>query len=172
MKSWPKLLRQRGYTTGLAGKWHLGEAPQFHPREFGFDFFTGALGGAFAPKDPELEVGGEFKKLTGFSADVVMDAALGFIETNRAQSFALLIHFREPHAPYAPVAEEDSAPYRDLDPAIPSVPGLKTNQVKNWTRQYYGAVHAIDRNLGRLLAKLDEWNLAGQTAVILTSDHG
>ena len=89
VKSWPKLLRQRGYTTGLAGKWHLGEAPQFHPREFGFDFFTGALGGAFAAKDPELEVGGELRKLTGFSADVVMDAALGFIETNRARPFAL-----------------------------------------------------------------------------------
>ena len=172
VKTWPKLLRQRGYTTGLAGKWHLGGQPQLHPHAFGFDFFTGALGGAFAAKDPELEVGGQLKKLTGFSADVVMDAALGFIETNRTQLFALLIHFREPHTPYAPVAEEDASLFRDLDPAIPLVPGLKTNQVKNWTRQYYGAVHAVDRNLGRLLAKLDEWNLAGQTAIIFTSDHG
>ena len=55
-KTWPKILQQRGYVTGLAGKWHLGEQPQFHPTRMGFDFFTGALGGDFAPKDPELEL--------------------------------------------------------------------------------------------------------------------
>ena len=44
--------------------------------------------------------------------------------------------------------------------------------VKNWTREYYGAIHAVDRNLGRLLAKLDELNLSQKTIVVFTSDHG
>jgi uncharacterized sulfatase len=170
--TWPKILRQRGYVTGLVGKWHLGEQPQFHPSKLGFNYFTGALRGSFKPKDPEWEVNGETKKLQGYGADLVMDAALGFIETNRTRPFALLIHFREPHLPYDPVPEEDSAPFKNLDPTIPDFPNLKTNQVKNWTRLYYGAIHSVDRNLGRLLARLDEWKLSGTTIVMFTSDHG
>jgi uncharacterized sulfatase len=66
----------------------------------------------FKPKDPELEVGGKDVKVPGFSADIVMDAALGFVETNFAHPFALLVHFREPHLPYDPVSEADSSRLR------------------------------------------------------------
>ena len=171
-KTWPKLLRQRGYVTGLAGKWHLGTQPQFHPTRLGFDFFMGGLAGSFRPQNPKLEVAGKPTKLDGFSADVVTDAALAFMETNLSRPFALLVHYREPHAPYGPVAEVDSAPFKELDPTIPEVPGLKTNQLKNWVREYYGAIHAVDRSLGRLLARLDELKLADRTIVMFTSDHG
>ena len=170
--TWPRVLQQNGYRTALIGKWHLGALPSSHPTKLGFDYFLGALGGAFLPKDPELEVDGRLTKMEGYGADILTSAALGFIETNRARPFALLLHFREPHLPYAPVPEEDAAPFKNLDPAIPSFPNLKTNQVKTWTRNYYAAIHSVDRNLGRLLARLDEWNLARQTIVIFTSDHG
>ena len=30
----------------------------------------------------------------------------------------------------------------------------------------------MDRNVGRLIAKLDEWGLSPRTVVIFTSDHG
>jgi uncharacterized sulfatase len=39
-------------------------------------------------------------------------------------------------------------------------------------RKYYGSIHAADRNIGRVLAKLDELKLAENTVVIFTSDHG
>lgn len=171
-QTWPLVLRRAGYVTGLAGKWHLGEQPQFHPTRLGFDFFTGGLGGAYAARNPELEVGGRKVATEGFSADVVTDAALGFLATNASRPFALLVHYREPHAPYAPVAEEDSAPFRDLDPAIPDFPGLKPEQVKNWTRQYYAAIHAVDRSVGRLLARLESLQVADRTVVLFTSDNG
>ncbi len=38
-------LRTAGYTTGLVGKWHLGEDPKFHPMQRGFDEFFGFLRG-------------------------------------------------------------------------------------------------------------------------------
>jgi len=38
-----ELLRQRGYTTGLIGKWHLGGAADYHPHRQGFDEFFGFL---------------------------------------------------------------------------------------------------------------------------------
>ncbi len=170
--TWPKLLRQRGYVTGLVGKWHLGVKPEFHPARLGFDHFTGALAGSFKPQNPEFEVGGKLTQMHGFGADLVTDDALSFLQTNRSKPFALLIHYREPHMPYGPVPEQDSAPFQTLDPAIPDFPNLRTNQVKNWTRDYYAAIHSVDRNLGRLLARLDELGLAGRTILMFTSDHG
>jgi len=170
--TWPKVLQRNGYRTGLIGKWQLGEQPQFHPTRLGFDSFTGATAGSFKPKDPELEVNGHLTKMEGFGADILTDAALRFIETNRAGPFALLIHYREPHMPYDPVPEADSAPFKDLDPTIPPSAGTNTPQVKQWTRLYYGAVHSVDRNLGRLLARLDELGLSENTIVMFTSDHG
>jgi uncharacterized sulfatase len=170
--TWPKVLQQHGYRTGLIGKWHLGSKPQFHPTRLGFDYFMGAPAGSFRPKDPELEVNGQLTKVEGFGADILTDAALRFIDQNRAGPFALLIHFREPHMPYDPVPEADSVPFKDLDPSVPPGLGTNTPQVKQWTRLYYGAVHSVDRNLGRLLARLDELRLSENTIVMFTSDHG
>ncbi len=170
--TWPEVLRAAGYRTALIGKWHLGAQPQFHPTRRGFDHFYGFLAGNSRSLDPELEVNGENQKLSGPHADLLTDEALRFIETNRARPFALQLNFREPHAPYGPVPEEDSAPFQNLDPSIPDFPGLKTAQVKKWTREYYASIHSVDRNLGRLLARLDELKLTGQTIVLFTSDHG
>lgn len=170
--TWPRVLQQHGYRTALIGKWHLGETPAQHPTKLGFDSFFGALGGSFRPKDPELELNGRPARLEGFGADILTDAALRFVETNRAGPFALLLHFREPHLPYDPLPEQDLAPFKDLDPTIPDFPNLRTNQVKNWTRLYYGAIHSVDRNIGRLLARLAELNLDTNTIVLFTSDHG
>ena len=68
--------------------------------------------------------------------------------------------------------EEDSASYRTLDPSIPDVPGLPRERVKQLYREYYASVSSVDRNVGRLLTKLDEWGLTERTVVIFTSDHG
>ena len=170
--TWPKVLQQHGYHTGLIGKWHLGDQPQFHPTQLGFDSFFGALGGSFKPKNPELELNGTATTMKGFGADILTDAALRFIETNRTRPFALLVHYREPHMPYAPVPEEDSAPFEKLDPSVPAASGTNSAQVKQWTRAYYAAVHSVDRNLGRILARLDELKLSTNTIVMFTSDHG
>jgi uncharacterized sulfatase len=84
----------------------------------------------------------------------------------------LSVHFRAPHRPYVPVPEEDSAPYRSLDPTIPDVAGLPREQVQSLTRDYYASVTSVDRNVGRLLDRLDALRLTSKTIVIFTSDHG
>src|SRR5260221_3388579 len=172
--TWPKVLQQHGYTTALIGKWHLGSKPQHHPTRHGFDSYFGfPVGdGGIPPLDPTLEINGVTNKFLGAAADLFTDAAMRFIETNRAKPFALVMTFREPHAPYAPVMPEDSAPFRYADITIPTVAGLDTYQIRHLTRQYYASIHSVDRNLGRLLAKLDELNLAGKTIILFTSDHG
>ena len=170
--TWPKILQQQGWRTGLIGKWHLGDMAHNHPTQLGFDTFFGAVGGSFKPKDPELEIDGKLTSMEGFGADILTDAALRFIETNRAGPFALLIHYREPHMPYGPVPNVDAAPFTNLDPTVPPASGTNSAQVKQWTRAYYAAIHSVDRNLGRILALLDELKLSTNTIVMFTSDHG
>ncbi len=170
--TWPQVLQRQGYRTALLGKWHLGARPEFHPTRRGFDLFYGFLGGGNTPMNPTLEVEGRETRLTGALPDLLTDRALEFIGENRDRPFALLLHFRAPHLPYGPVPAADSAPFADLDPTIPSFAGLDREQVKRWTRDYYASIHSVDRNLGRLLAQLDELNLARRTVVSFTSDHG
>jgi uncharacterized sulfatase len=173
-RTWPRLLRQAGYTTGLVGKWHLGTQPRFHPREHGFDYFFGFLEGRSAPYDPILEENGQPVRCQGYHCDVLTDKALAFISKHRDKPFALCVHYREPHTPYTPQPEMDAAIFRklDLQPPDPAIPNLNTALVVRAMREYLGCVHAVDRNVGRILAELDRLHLTENTLVIFTSDHG
>ena len=170
--TWPRVLQQNGYRTALFGKYHLGTAAEFHPTRRGFDYFMGSLQGSFAPLNPRLEVNGRMTEVKGAGSDIVMDDAIRWIEANRDQPFGALIHFREPHLPYTPMPEEDARLFKELDPTIPDAPGLDRAQVKQFYRDYYAAIHAVDRNLGKLLALLHRLDLDRRTIVIFQSDHG
>jgi uncharacterized sulfatase len=170
--TWPQVLQKQGYATALIGKWHLGMLPKYHPTKRGFDHFYGFLGGGNTPMDPTLEVQGKEKKLKGSLPDLLTDEAIRFIKENKDRPFALCLHFRAPHLPYGPVPAEDSAPFKNLDPTAPKAPGVNLEQVKNWTRDYYASIHSVDRNLGRLLALLDQLGLSENTIIVFTSDHG
>ncbi len=171
--TWPLVLQKAGYVTGLIGKWHLGGKADNHPTRMGLTHFVGLLGGGGPTMNPTWEVDGKPTKLEGPASDLIVDHGLKFVERNKDRPFALLLHFREPHLPYTPMPAADTAPFRTLDPTLPPLPaGVDVNQLKKWTREYYGAVHAVDRNLGRLLARLKELGLADKTIVMLTSDHG
>lgn len=170
--TWARALQQAGYRTGLVGKWHLGTRPESHPSQHGFAHFAGALQGSFAARDPAWEVEGKEVVVKGYSSDVTGDAALRFLDEAKGKPFALLVHFREPHLPYTPVNPLDAAPFKDLDPTIPTFRGLDVKQVKGWHRDYYAAIHGVDRQLGRILAKLEAMKLLDSTIVTFTSDHG
>ncbi len=173
--TFPELLQEAGYATGLVGKWHLGLPDQFHPTKTGFDYFMGFRGGGNKPKDPTLEKDGKEQKFEGFTPDILTDHALGFLERQTSEKpFFLAVHFRAPHAAWLPVAEEDWDPFKDLDPEIPNpeYPKLDTDRVKRVTREYLASVASVDRNVGRLMEKLGQPGLVENTVVIFTSDHG
>lgn len=172
--TWPKLLADNGYYCGLIGKWHLGTQPQFDPARFGFKYFMGFRAGGTAPKNPQLDVGGQVKQVEGFVVDIVTDDALRFVREHRGENFLLMLNYREPHAPYLPVTDEDWAKLKDLDPQIPDAdyPDLDLPRAKRLMREYLASVAAVDRNVGRLLAVLDELQLSQDTVVVFTSDHG
>ena len=172
--TWPELLSQAGYTTGLVGKWHLGLEDRFHPTRTGFSHFMGFRGGGTRPKNPVLEIDGKTGTVEGFTSDLLTDDAIKFVRRNQKRPFLLCLHFRAPHAAWLPVRDEDWAPYEKLDPTIPNpdFPKLNVEKIKRMTREYYASVASVDRNLGRLLGELDKLGLTDNTLVIFTSDHG
>ena len=173
--TWPRLLQQAGYATALFGKWHLGDLDDQHPTQRGYDTFVGFRGGGSPPKNPTLEKNGVAQKREGFIVDLVADEAIAWLRQHDiSKPFAVSLHFREPHAAYLPVRDEDWAKVKDLDPIIPNpdYPGLDIERVKKTTREYLASVTAVDRNLGNVLAALDELKLTENTLLIFTSDHG
>ena len=173
MTTWPSVLQKNGYTTGFIGKWHIGELEKSWPKNNGFDYFVGNLGGGWAPqKAPFVDTDGKPLDLPGFSVNVCTDKALEFLKNHKDERFALLVHYREPHAAYVPMPEVDMKALQGLDPKIPDYPGLPQAKVKKLTRDYLTAVHAIDRSVGRILEQVKSLGLEDDTIVIFSSDHG
>lgn len=172
--AWPRLLAEKGYRTGLIGKWHLGTEDRFHPSKFGYQYFMGFRAGGTTPRDPELEVDGQVKKVEGYVVDLLTDDAVRFVERNAEEAFALSVHYREPHRPYTPLPDSERTFSEGVEPTLPNpeYPDLDVEQVKKLTKEYLGSVAAIDRNVGRMLDALDRLKLTEKTLVIFTSDHG
>lgn len=178
--AFPRLLSQAGYATALVGKWHVGDwthDPQrrFHPTRYGFDYFMGLTGGGISTQDPVLEKDGQERTFPGLTDDILTGEAIGYLEKQSStRPFFLFLGLRAPHTAYLPVAPEDAAPYAHLDLQIPNpdYPDLNVGSVKTMMKGYLSSVTSIDRNVGRLLAALDRLQLAANTIVVFTSDHG
>ncbi len=152
-------LADAGYATGCFGKWHNGEYGPYHPNDRGFQQFVGFCRGAWENYfDAVIEENRKPLATKGYITDVLTDAALEFIEKNRDRPFFCYLPYNAPHHPFQ-VPEKYFAKYaaRGLDPQAACV---------------YGMVENIDENLARILARLDELNLAHNTLVIFTSDNG
>ena len=176
LPTWVRDLRDAGYNTGLVGKWHQGTQDHFLPVHFGYDFFYGFREGGAKVIDPELEHNGVIAKENGLTSDLVTDKALTFIQAaaEKDAPFMLSLHYREPHAPWTPVAEADEAHVKDRTLTLPDpdVPNLDREKMERFMREYLASVAGVDRNLRRILHLLDEYGLDKNTIVIFTSDHG
>ncbi len=148
-----------GYATGCFGKWHNGEYGPYHPNDRGFQEFFGFCRGAWENYfDAVIERNREPVRTQGYITDVLTDAAMAFIDRNRDRPFFCYVPYNAPHHPLQ-VPERYLAKYleRGLDEETACV---------------YGMVENIDDNLARILAKLDQLELADNTIVIFTSDNG
>lgn len=154
----PELLRQAGYKTAHFGKWHLGDGPEYDPQSRGFDY-TATIA---APQknffDPPVIRNGHRIQGNGFREDVLFDEAIKFMAEHRDGPFFCYVCSWSPHAPLC-APEEDIAPYRKL------VDNEKT-------ATFLGMVANLDKNIGRILQKLDELGLRDDTIVILMNDNG
>ena len=170
----PQVLKNAGYTTAIFGKWHLGDEEPYQPHHRGFDeaFIHGAggIGQAYncscadAPGnkyfDPVIRHNGSFVKTHGFCTDVFFTAATGWIKRVKDGDapFFAYITTNAPHGPFIS-PPKNTRRFTDL--------GFGERQAG-----FYGMIENIDENIGRLMGKLETWDLLSNTLVIFMSDNG
>jgi arylsulfatase len=170
----PQVLKTAGYTSGIFGKWHLGDEHEYQPDQRGFDevFMHGAggIGQAYdcscadAPNNtytnPVIRHNGKFVQTEGFCTDVFFSAALGWIKakSEAKEPFFAYISTNAPHGPFM-APEKNAKRFTDL--------GFGKEQAG-----FYGMVENIDENIGRLSSKLEQWKLDENTLIIFMSDNG
>jgi len=153
----PELLKQAGYRTCHAGKWHL----SVEPKEHGFDENIGG-GHNGHPQSYYPPYGNvDLKPFDNQSylTDVIMTHVLEFVRQTDGPFF---LHYT-PYAVHTPIhpVTELVPKYQEKDP---------------WQKQhnpaYASMIENLDRNIGRLLSLLDERQMTAKTFIILTSDNG
>ena len=154
-----EVLKENGYTTGCFGKWHNGRYYLQHPNRQGFDEFVGFpvghLGYYF---DAYFLHNDEEKQSSGYTSDYFTGQATEFIERNKENPFLCYVSYNVPHSPFQ-VPGKYFSKYREagLDSTLSCV---------------YGMVENMDENIGSILEKLEELNIAENTIVIFFSDNG
>jgi arylsulfatase A-like enzyme len=166
------VFRAAGYATACFGKWHGGAASPYHPNARGFEEFYGFCSGHWGDYfDPQLEHNGTMVKGEGFVADDFTNRAAAYItrQHEAGKPFFVFLAFNTPHSPMQ-VPDTWWEKFRDKKITQP-VPGPK-GKSPNHTRAALALCENIDWNVGRLLAKLDELGIAGNTVVLFFSDNG
>lgn len=185
-----EMLKNAGYTTGIFGKWHLGDNYPSRPGDQGFDesvyHLSGGMGqvgdittwfrGDSSYFDPVLWHNGTQQAYTGYCTDIFTDEALRFISTNKNQPFFCYLAYNAPHTPLQ-VPEKYYKMYEDIDPSsgfenddrpFPEM----SEKDKEDARKVYAMISNIDDNLGKLLHRLNELELSENTVVIFMTDNG
>ena len=172
-------LREGGYQTGFIGKWHLG-GPDFFPEKQGFDLnVAGCTRGSppsyFSPyRIPTLPDGPKGEYLT----DRLTDEALKFLAGAGGKPFLLYLSHYAVHNPQQAkaelVAKYQAKAARLLPPAGPEFLAEGKQQTRQIQNQpvYAAMVESVDESVGRIMQKLAELGIEGNTIVVFTSDNG
>ena len=174
-----ELLKQRNYTCGIFGKWHLGHHRQFLPLQHGFDEYLGLPysndmlpmgydGTVFSPDNaatnskasmpplPLIEGNEKIKELRTLEdqeqlTTLYTERAVSFIRKNKNKPFFLYLPHSMPHTPLAV-----SSKFKG----------------KSEIGIYGDVMMEIDWSVGQIMATLKELKLDENTLVIFTSDNG
>ncbi|OHB74524.1 MAG: hypothetical protein A2Z25_05765 [Planctomycetes bacterium RBG_16_55_9] len=183
-----ELLKQAGYTTGIIGKWGLGEPETTGiPNKQGFDYWFGYLNQQhahnyypeylwrneqkFALKNEVNHViggrdrtpGGVATKRVEYSHDLFAAGALRFVEQNKDRPFFLYLAFTIPHA-------NNEAGQKGME-----VPSYEPYADRDWPEPQKGhaaMITRIDGDIGKLMERLKALGLDERTLVMFSSDNG
>ncbi len=172
-------LRENGYETFFAGKWHLGGEGSL-PTDHGYDINVGGLdkgsppNGFFSPyKNPKLSDGPAGESLPWRLGQETAN----YIRAPHQKPFFAMLSFYSVHAPVQ-TTQQLWAKYRDLAPVL--APGAERFKVDRTlpVRQvqdhpvYAGMIESMDEAVGQVIAAIDDQGLRDSTMVIFTSDNG
>ncbi|MGH9845860.1 MAG: sulfatase-like hydrolase/transferase [Blastocatellia bacterium] len=156
-------VKTRGYATGHFGKWHLGDfagPKKSSPSDNGFDEWFSTV-----RKVPTLDPSGYWhngvpvkEQLAGDDSRIIMDRALPFIEkaVSGGKPFLAVIWFHTPHLPVSAAPEQRAkfASYTEKE------------------QHYWGALTALDEQVGRLRGELRRLDVHRNTMLWYASDNG
>ncbi|MDP6111303.1 MAG: sulfatase-like hydrolase/transferase [Planctomycetota bacterium] len=159
-----------GYATGAFGKWHNGMQYPYHPNGRGFDEFYGFCSGHWGNYfNPPLDHNGRIVRGNGFVIDDFTDKAMEFMEKNRDRPFFAYLPYNTPHSPMqVPDRWWNKFKSKELEMHHRDPKRENTGHV----RAALAMCENIDWNVGRILKKLDELNLADKTIVLYFCDNG
>ena len=159
-------LKTEGYSTGLIGKWHLGDKKQNHPLNNGFDYFWGFISGArnyfYDPNEVNrnsirnVVENYSQTKFDGYLTDVLGDKAISFIDKNYQSNnpFFLFLSFNAPHTPMH-AKKEVLEKFKD-----------------NPRKVYASMMWSMDEAIGNVIKSLKENNQYDNTIIYFLSDNG
>jgi arylsulfatase A-like enzyme len=153
-------LKAVGYTTGIVGKWHVGDTNEsFMPPARGFDYAVGSLGNLNEGTGLTFYRGKELiPDLPGapITSPIYRDEAIKFITENRAKPWFLYLAFNAVHSPHVG-SEKWLEKYKHLAP----------NE-----QRYAALVAEVDEAIGGVMAKLRESGQEENTLIFVISDNG
>lgn len=186
-----ELLKTCGYTTGLIGKWGLGQADSTGmPNRKGFDYFFGYLNQIrahnyypdwlwrnqekvklenkviFAESGYAKGIGSASTRRAVYSHDLFTQEALGFIERNQQQPFFLYLAYTIPHA------NNESHLLNRHGMEVPDYGIYKEQDWPDPQKGHAAMITRMDRDIGRLLNKVKQLNLDEDTLLFFSSDNG
>lgn len=176
-------LRDNGYTTFIAGKWHLGEEGSW-PEDHGFMINKGGwsagspTGGYFSPyNNPKLKDGPEGENLSIRLGNETAEFMRKHKQKNPDKPFFAYLSFYAVHGPLE-TTQENWKYFRDkaenmgiakngfkIDRTLP-VRQTQDNPV------YAGVIKEMDDAIGIVMNELKRLGLDKNTLVIFTSDNG
>ena len=178
-----EVLKGAGYKTGMFGKWHLGDQPEFLPTRQGFDEFFGIpFSHDIHPYHPQAKW--NFPPLALLDQEKVIEMdpdadfltkrfterAVDFIKENSDEPFFVYLPHPIPHKPL-----HVSPPFMEgVDPAIIEALDEEGDRVDYKTRDklFRQAINEIDWSVGRILDTLKGEGVDENTLVIFFSDNG
>ncbi len=181
-----EVLKEAGYDTCLSGKWHLGYG--LEPQSGFVTWNAMPYGGCAYFRAPVVEEGTLVTREGSYASDLFTDNALKFLNRQLAgdSPFCLHLHFTAPHSPYGRKHHppdlwdnyHDNCPFTSVPSHEEPLPqGFWARKVNAEERRmtlsgYFASIEAMDRNVGRVLAWLEEKDLRKNTLIVFMSDNG
>ena len=162
-RTFAHIMKNAGYATCIVGKWQLIGRGKKGPYDAGFDeYCLWHMEDIYAPKksryrNPKIIQNARLLgNLEGkYGPDVFCDYMLDYIERHKSEPFFVYYPMALTHAPFEPTPDSP-----------------EWGQNVNNKKFFRDMVEYMDKTIGRIVKKLDEFGLRENTLILFTADNG